>query len=86
MIFDNEKSLEEKRAANRKYLEEQRIKIIKRDKEIAKIIANNLIKDISSIKSNGISNIELHKYLYLLYLDQIVRIGNMAYTHGVFEV
>ena len=86
MIFDNEKSLEEKRAANRKYLEEQRIKIIKRDKEIAKIIANNLIKDISSIKSNSISNIELHKYLYLLYLDQIVRIGNMAYTHGVFEV
>ena len=43
MTSDNEKSLEEKRAANRKYLEEQRIKIIKRDKEIAKIIANNLI-------------------------------------------
>ena len=85
MISDNEKSLEEKRAANRKYLEEQRIKIIKIDKEIAMIIANSLIKDISSIKSNVISNIELHKYLYLLHLDQVVRIGNLAFTSAVFE-
>lgn len=71
---------------NKRFLEELRIKAVAEHIEKAKIVVNYLIKDISSIKSNGITNLELQKYHYLLYLDQYKRIGNLLYHPNVFEV